>query len=437
MDQNWDKPDNQGNDPDKWAIPEPKKKRGGFFRSSFGSALLGGALVAIVGAVLLLTGAVKSSGGDTTTIEQTAAAPIAATSSEEGAGSNGGNTVDQIYKADGNGVAFIESSIPAEESSEAFNPFGESESQGGGTATGSGIVLDSQGHILTNNHVIEGADKIEVKLGESDKEYTAEVVGTDPASDLALLKVSAPSSELTPLTLGDSSKMEVGDPVVAIGNPFGLDRTVTSGIVSALQRQIQAPNGFSIDNVIQTDAAINPGNSGGPLINDAGEVIGINSQIETGGNGADGNVGIGFAIPINTAKEVISELETKGTVEHAYLGITGGTITPQLAEAVNLPVKEGVLIASVEPGGPAAKAGLKGGSTEATIGGEPVTLGGDVITEADGEKITNMEQVIELVSQKKVGDKMTIKYLRDGKEQTATVTLGTRPAKVEEASPQG
>jgi S1-C subfamily serine protease len=427
--------DENRENPDKWVIPEPKKeKRKGVFRSSFGSALLGGAVVAVVGAVLLLTGAVKSSGGGTTTIEQTAAAPIVSKTSEEG---SGGNTVDQIYKADGNGVAFIESSIPPEESAEAFNPFGESESQGGGTATGSGIVLDSEGHILTNNHVIEGADKIEVKLGESEKEYTAEVVGTDPASDLALLKVDAPGNELTPLTLGDSSKMEVGDPVVAIGNPFGLDRTVTSGIVSALQRQIQAPNGFSIDNVIQTDAAINPGNSGGPLINGAGEVIGINSQIETGGNGADGNVGIGFAIPINTAKEVITELETKGTVEHAYLGITGGTITPQLAEVVNLPTKEGVLIASVEPGGPAAKAGLKGGGTEATIDGENVTLGGDVITEAEGQKITNMEQIIELVSQKKVGDKMTIKYLRDGKEQTATVTLGTRPAKVEEASPQG
>jgi S1-C subfamily serine protease len=387
-----------------------------------------------------LTGAVKSSGGGTTTIQETAAAPIAATSPEEGgtsSGSNGGNTVDEIYKADGNGVAFIESSIPAEESSEEFNPFGESESQGGGTATGSGIVLDSQGHILTNNHVIEGADKIEVKLGESDKEYTAEVVGTDPASDLALLKVSAPSSELTPLTLGDSSKMEVGDPVVAIGNPFGLDRTVTSGIVSALQRQIQAPNGFSIDNVIQTDAAINPGNSGGPLINANGEVIGINSQIETGGNGADGNVGIGFAIPINTAKGVIHELETKGSVEHAYLGIEGGTITPELAKAINLPVKEGVLIQSVEKGGPSDKAGIEGGTTQATIDGAEITLGGDIITEADGKKITNMEQIIELVSQKKVGDKMTIKYLRDGKEQTATVTLGTRPAKVEEASPQG
>src|SRR6201992_195493 len=428
MDENWDKPD-------KWAIPEPKKeKRKGFFRSSFGSALMGGAVVAVVGAVLLLTGGVKPSGGGTTTIEQTAAAPIVSKTTEEG---NGGNTVDQIYKADGNGVAFIESSIPPQESEEALNPFGESESSGGGTATGSGIVVDPEGHTLTNTHVIEGADKIEVKLGESDKEYTAEVVGTDPASDLALLKVSAPSSELTPLPLGDSSKMEVGDPVVAIGNPFGLDRTVTSGIVSALQRQIQAPTGFSIDNVIQTDAAINPGNSGGPLINGAGEVIGINSQIETGGNGADGNVGIRIAIPINTAKEVITELETKGTVEHAYLGIKGGTITPPLADDLTLPVKEGVLIASVEPGGPAAKAGLQGGNTQATIGGSEIVLGGDGITETDGKKITHMEQIIELVGEKKVGDEVTLKYVRDGKEKTATVTLGTRPAKVEEASPQG
>src|SRR6202000_249963 len=232
--------------------------------------------------------------------------------------------------------------------------------------------------------------------------------------------------------------MEVGDPVVAIGNPFGLDRTVTSGIVSALQRQIQAPNGFSIDNVIQTDAAINPGNSGGPLINGAGEVIGINSQIETGGNGSDGNVGIGFAIPINTAKEVIHELETKGSVEHAYLGITGGTITPELAKAFNLPVKQGVLIQSVEKGGPADKAGLEGGPTPVPIEGAAIEAGGDIITEAEGKKITNMEQVIELVNSKKPGDEVTLKYLRDGKEKTATVTLGTRPAKVEnQASPEG
>ncbi|HVV89410.1 MAG TPA: trypsin-like peptidase domain-containing protein [Solirubrobacterales bacterium] len=412
-----------------------QKEKRGLLRSSFGSALLGGAVVAVVGAVLLLTGVVKSSGGGTTTVEQTMSAPVASTSGE---GENGsGNTVDKIYKADGDGVAFIESQIPAKESESLFNPFGESESEGGGTATGSGIVIDEKGHILTNNHVIEGANKIEVKLGESDHEYTAEVVGTDPGSDLALLKVEAPSKELDPLTLGDSAKMEVGDPVVAIGNPFGLDRTVTAGIVSALQRQIQAPNGFSIDNVIQTDAAINPGNSGGPLINSAGEVIGINSQIETGGSGSDGNVGIGFAIPINTAKEVIHELETKGTVEHAYLGISAGTINPQLAKAINLPVTEGVLIASVEKGGPSAKAGLEGGNTQATIDGAEVTLGGDIIVEADGKKISNMEQIMELVNEKKPGDEVTLKYLRDGKEKTATVTLGKRPAKVEQASPEG
>jgi S1-C subfamily serine protease len=430
----------QRDQPQQQPSPQPpQKEKRGFFRSSFGSALLGGLVVAVIGAVLLLTGAVKSKGGGTTTVEQSTSAPIVAPPSGGEGGSSEGttNTVDEIYKADGDGVAFIESTIPPEPSEEAFNPFGESESQAGGTATGSGIVIDAQGHILTNNHVIEGADKIEVKLGESDHEYTAKVVGTDPASDLALIQVEAPSNELDPLTLGDSDKMEVGDPVVAIGNPFGLDRTVTSGIVSALQRQIQAPNGYSIDNVIQTDAAINPGNSGGPLINGNGEVIGINSQIETGG-GNDGNVGIGFAIPINTAKEVIHELETKGSVEHAYLGISGGTITPELVQTFNLPVKEGVLIQSVEKGGPSEKAGLKGGTIPVTIEGEEVMVGGDIIVEAEGKKITNMEQVIELVNGKSVGDKVTLKYLRDGKEKTATVTLGTRPAKVEnQASPEG
>jgi S1-C subfamily serine protease len=419
--------------------PEPPKQKKGFFRSSFGSALLGGLVVAVVGAVLLLTGAVKSKGGGTTTIEQQTSAPIAADSgsSTSGESSAGGNAVDEIYKRDGDGVAFIESTIPAQESEESFNPFIEPESQGGGTATGSGIVIDEKGHILTNNHVIDGADKIEVKLGESDHEYTAKVIGTDPSSDLALIQVEAPSSELDPLILGDSAKMEVGDPVVAIGNPFGLDRTVTSGIVSALQRQIQAPNGFSIDNVIQTDAAINPGNSGGPLINGNGEVIGINSQIETGG-GNDGNVGIGFAIPINTAKEVIHELETKGSVEHAYLGVSGVPIEPQFAKALNLPVEEGALLETVEKGGPAAKAGLEGGETPVTIGGAEVLLGGDIITEVDGKKIAGMEQLQNVISDDKPGDEVTLTFLHDGKQKTATVTLGTRPAKVEnQASPEG
>jgi S1-C subfamily serine protease len=349
-------------------------------------------------------------------------------------GEESANVVNQIYKNDGGGVAFIESQIPATES-QSFSPFGEPESEGGGVATGSGFVIDAEGHILTNNHVVEGADKIEVKLGESDTNYTAEVVGADPASDLALLKVDAPAKELHPLTLGDSSKMEVGDPVVAIGNPFGLDRTVTSGIVSALQRQIQAPNGFSIDNVIQTDAAINPGNSGGPLINAEGEVIGINSQIETGGGG-NGNVGIGFAIPINTARSEIHQLETKGEVEHAWLGISGGSITPALAKAINLPVKEGVIVQTVEKGGPADKAGIEGGNTKATIEGAEVSLGGDIITEINGKKIAGMEELIEVVNRSKPGESLELTVLRGGQTKTATVTLGTRPASVEER-PEG
>ena len=294
-------------------------------------------------------------------------------------------------------------------------------------------MIDTQGHLLTNNHVVEGADRVTVKLGDSDKTYTAKVVGTDPATDLAMLQVEAPADQLHPLTLGRSSEMEVGDPVVAIGNPFGLDRTVTSGIVSALQRQIEAPDGFSITDVIQTDAAINPGNSGGPLINADGEVIGINSQIATGGGG-NGNVGIGFAIPIDTVRSEIHQLETKGEVEHAFLGISGGTITPDLAKAINLPVREGVIVQSVVKGGPADKAGIEGGHTSATIEGAEVSLGGDIITEVNGEKVTSMDEIVELVNAAQPGDEVELKILRDGSTKTATVTLGDRPDSVEEGA---
>jgi S1-C subfamily serine protease len=395
----------------------PKKES--FLRTPFVSALIGGAIVAVFGWIAIAAGWIQSEGGSTTTVAQPLTAPISAKSGKEE-----GNVVNQIYKADGDGVAFIESEIPPQEA--GFSPFGEPESSGGGTATGSGFVIDGEGHVLTNNHVIENASKITVKLGESNTTYTATVVGADPGSDLALLKVNAPAGELHPLTLGHSSEVEVGDPVVAIGNPYGLDRTVTSGIISALQRQIQAPNGFTIDNVIQTDAAINPGNSGGPLINAEGEVIGINSQIETGGNG-NGNVGIGFAIPIDTARAEIQELEKKGEVEHAFLGISGGTITPTLAKALNLPVEEGVVVQSVVKGGPAAKAGVKGGNTSATIGGSEVSLGGDIITEINGKKIAGMDELIELVTEAKPGEEMELTILRDGHEKTANVTLGHQP----------
>jgi S1-C subfamily serine protease len=398
-----------------------------FFRKPFGAALLGGAVVAAFGWVAIAAGWIASQ--STTT---TVAAPLAAPVAGKGGGEEGGsNTVNQIYRHDGNGVAFIQSDLPAHESS-SLSPFGEPEGSGGGTATGSGFVIDNEGHVLTNNHVVAEANRIQVKLGASDTTYNATVVGTDPASDLALLKVNAPADQLHPLPLGDSSKVEVGDPVVAIGNPFGLDRTVTSGIVSALQRQIQAPDGFSISNVIQTDAAINPGNSGGPLIDAAGEVIGINSQIETGGAG-NGNVGIGFAIPINTAREEISQLETKGKVAHAFLGISGTSITPDLARAVNLPVKEGVLVQEVVKGGPADKAGVQGGGTAATIDGANFELGGDIITEVNGKKIASMDDVVNIVNAAKPGESMELTLLRGGKERTVTVTLGDRPASVQDS----
>ncbi len=396
-----------------------------FFRTSFGSALLGGAVVAAFGWVAIASGLIESQGGDSTpvTVSQPLSAPV---DSQEGEGGDS-NLINQIYRRDGQGVAFISAQRPAQGSS-GLAPFGQPqpEGEGGGTATGSGFLIDTEGHVVTNNHVVEGSDQVEVKLGSSDKTYTAEVVGTDPATDVALLKIDAPANSLHPLALGDSSKAQVGEQVVAIGNPFGLDRTVTSGIVSALQRQIQAPNGFSISHVIQTDAAINPGNSGGPLIDSSGSVIGINSQIQTGGS--SGNVGIGFAVPINTAREVVNQIEQHGEVKHAYLGISGGSITPDLAKALKLPVEEGVLVNEVVKGGPADKAGIKGGDTSATIEGANVRLGGDVITEIEGKKVEGMEEVINAVNAAAPGDKMKLTVDRNGDTKTITVTLGVRPA---------
>jgi len=393
-------------------------------RTPFVSALLGGAIVAAFGWIAIAAGWIQSEGGSTITVAAPLSAPVASKSDGDT------NIVNQIYREDGDGVAFIESEVPAQQS-QSLSPFGQPESEGGGTATGSGFVIDTEGHLLTNNHVVEGADSIQVKLGSSDTTYEAKVVGADPATDLAMLDVEAPADQLHPLTLGKSAQMEVGDPVVAIGNPFGLDRTVTSGIVSALQRQIEAPDGFSITNVIQTDAAINPGNSGGPLINVDGEVIGINSQIATGGGG-NGNVGIGFAIPIDTVRSEIHQLETTGEVEHAFLGISGGTITPELAKAINLPVEEGVIVQTVVKGGPADKAGIEGGSTSATIDGAKVSLGGDVITEVNGKKVAGMDEIVEIVNAAEPGDEIELKILRDGSTKTTTVTLGDRPDSVEE-----
>ena len=399
-----------------------------FFRTSFGSALLGGAVVAVLGGIAVAAGLLDTGHNTTTTITAPlSSAPVANTES-----SNASDTVNQIYRSDGPGVAFIESTEPAEESSAPLSPFGEGEeSRGGGIATGSGFLIDNEGHIVTNNHVVEGATKVEVRLGSSDTEHEAEVVGADPATDVALLKIDVPADQQHPLELGNSAQVQVGDPVVAIGNPFGLDRTVTAGIVSALQRQIQAPNGFSISHVIQTDAAINPGNSGGPLIDAEGKVIGINSQIQTGGSG-DGNVGIGFAVPINTAREVVEQLEAHGKVEHAFIGITGGSVTPAMAKALKLPVEKGVLVNEVVKDSPADEAGIEGGDTEATIEGVKVNLGGDIIAEVDGKPIGSMEDVINAVNSAHPGDKMEMTVLRgDNETKHVTVTLGVRPKSAE------
>jgi len=253
----------------------------------------------------------------------------------------------------------------------------------------------------------------------------ATILGRDESTDLALLKVKGSANELTPLPLGTSRTVQVGDPTIAIGNPFGLERTLTTGVVSATRRSIQAPNGFEIDGVIQTDAAINPGNSGGPLLDATGRVIGINSQIETGGTGG-GNVGIGFAIPIDTARRLLPELEKNGRVDRGFLGVDALTIDSSLSD-LNLPVDQGVLVQTVTPNSPAAKAGIAGGNIIATLDGNQIRLGGDIITSVDGKKIRTRDDLANFVSRHKQGEKVKIAVVRDGKEHTLEVTLAARP----------
>jgi S1-C subfamily serine protease len=318
----------------------------------------------------------------------------------------------------GPGVVQITSTIGASTSTDG-------QFQQSSQALGSGFVLDKEGHIVTNYHVIDGATSIEVRFSNDDT-LKATLVGSDPSTDVALLKVDASADALTPLSLADSTRVEVGDPVVAIGTPFGLERTVTTGIVSALQRAVKAPNGYSIDHVIQTDAAINHGNSGGPLLNTLGAVIGINSQIETGGSG-DGNVGIGFAVPSNTVKSVIDQLLASGKVDHAYLGVSAIAITPDIAKSFNLPVSEGLVIQTVGEGSGAAGAGLKVGTKQAVIAGESFRMGGDVIVSADGKSVGTIDELRDVVASHKPGDKIELEIYRGGEKKTVTVTLGRQP----------
>jgi S1-C subfamily serine protease len=391
-----------------------------FARTSFGSALVGGLVVGIFGWVAIAAGWVDAQNADSSTAAL-APPPLTQPAADEGSGK--GLSVNQIYQEDAPGVAFVQAQ-QAPQPASPFNPFGGG---GGGTATGSGFVIDTQGHILTNAHVVDGADKITVTLGKNGSPLPAHVVGRDTSTDVAVLQVDAPSNELHPVQLGDSSQVNVGDPVVAIGNPFGLDRTATAGIVSALQREIKAPNGFTIRNVIQTDAPINPGNSGGPLLDADGRVIGITSQIESPNGG--GNVGIGFAVPINTVREVAKQLIENGQVQHAFLGITGADVTPQIADVLNLPVSQGALVQSVVPGSPADDAGVKAGTAQVTIDGQQLRAGGDVITAVDGHDVKTMDDVVNAVDSKQPGDDIQLTLNHGGDERTVTATLADRPAR--------
>jgi len=274
-------------------------------------------------------------------------------------------------------------------------------------------VITKDGYIVTNDHVIAGASAVTVKVGDG-RTQTARVVGADASTDVALLKVDTGDAALPTLALGDSSVANVGDPVFAIGNPFGLDRTLTTGVVSALQRSIDAPNGFTISNVIQTDAALNPGNSGGPLLNDRGQVIGVNSQIESNSGGAGGqgqNSGVGFAIPSNTVKRVVEQLRTTGKATHAYLGVS-------LSDAAN---DGGATVGALTSGGPAATAGLQRG---------------DLITTVDGQPVQTSEDLTSAVDAKMPGDTMRLTVKRNGDTSQVSVKLGTRPESAQQQQQQ-
>jgi putative serine protease PepD len=333
---------------------------------------------AAVGAYALI-----SPGGTKTVVQQVTASgaqPVAATSPL---------SVTDVYNAAYKGVVEVTVQSTASDS-----PFGGTQRQ---QAQGSGFVYDTAGHIVTNEHVVDGADSISVRFWNG-ATYRATVVGSDPSTDVAVLKVDAPASVLHPLTLGDSDSLQVGQAVVAIGSPFGLEETVTSGIISALHREMTAPNNFTIADSIQTDAAINHGNSGGPLLDLAGRVIGMNAQIESDSGGNDG---VGFAIPVNTVRSIATQLIGSGSVRHAYLGVG-------IASTSN-----GVRLTEVRPGTPAASAGLQAG---------------DVITSIDSRSVRSASELSSAIDAKKPGDRVTLTYLRSGQSHTATVTLAERPS---------
>ncbi len=294
-----------------------------------------------------------------------------------------------------------------------------------GECIGSGFVIDSEGHIVTNDHVAQAAERLLVTLAD-EHTVAAEVIGSDPGSDLAVLKIDVLPEELTVAELGESAALRVGQRAIAIGNPFGLERTITTGVISYLGRTLSRDNsGFQIAELIQTDAAINPGNSGGPLLDSQGKVIGVNTAIASD---SGTNAGVGFAIPVDILKRVVPELIAEGSYRHPWMGVTGATISPEMVEAGDLSVDTGVLVFEVEPGSPAEEAGVRGGDRQIMVSGIPILVGGDILVAINGAEVKRFDDVVNyLASHTSVGDLVTLTVVRDGSEVEFSLTLAERP----------
>ena len=379
------------------------------------AAALAGGTVAVIGAALVGTGE------HTTTIRELVPAPPSLPGEVSQTSQVRPLTVRAIYDRDAPGVVQVSTTtkVKLPQTDWFGNPFGPpgTEVQ---RSLGSGFVIDKAGYIVTNYHVVGNARSVQVSFSNNDS-MSAEIIGKDPATDVALLKVRASSRALRPLLLGNSDGVHVGDQVAAIGNPLGLDRSITLGIVSALHRSLTSPEGTPIDRVIQTDAALNHGNSGGPLLNAQGEVVGVSSAISTGDSG-EANTGIGFAIPINTVRDVVAELKAQGHVDHPYLGVVTRPVSAAMARVFNL--RRGLLVESVAAGSGADRAGLHGGTDQVVVEGESYQLGGDVITKADGMAVTTTEGLREIVSHYKPGESLSVEFYRGTEPLKAEIKLG-------------
>jgi len=389
----------------------------------FLAGLAGGA-VAAAAVVLLLVFVFDIGAVNKTVVQATPETPtVYSTPSTTTSGS--GLTPEQIYSTLSGGVVMV----LAQFGGSGTDQFGQPQSA---QALGTGFVVDGEGYILTNAHVVDEngqrASSVTVvfnKGGSETQRVPGQLVGVDIGSDVAVIKVDPAKVDLKPLPLGDSDDVVVGEPVVAIGNPLGYDFSITSGIVSATGRSLQAPNGQTIPNGIQTDAAINQGNSGGPLIDSAGNVIGINEQIASSGGG---NQGLGFAVPINTAVRSLEQIKANGKVTYAWMGVSLQTLTSDIAGMFNLQTQGGALVEAVSPDSPASEAGIQGGDQTVTVQGEQFTIGGDVIVKVDSTEVKTADDLIAYLGTKKPGDTVTVTVERDGKTEELDVTLAERPS---------